>query len=105
AAEDRGVLPVTADPLARHPGYKALPKERQIEIGKNRQADHAQVGLQFESILISGMVIHTCGLPNGSPEFRYCSHEMIEEHNHTLMFQEMVNRIGMDVPEIGRAHV
>src|SRR5690606_7613043 len=101
AGEDRWILPVSADPLGRHPWYKALPKERQIEIGKYRQANIAKVGLQFESILISGMVIHNLGLPNGSPEFRYCSHEMIEEHNHTLMFQEMVNRIGVDVPGMG----
>ncbi len=101
AGEHRWVLPVSADPLGRHPWYQALPQDRQIEIGKYRQANIAKVGLQFESILISGMVTHNFGLPNGSPEFRYCSHEMIEEHNHTLMFQEMVNRIGMDVPGMG----
>jgi hypothetical protein len=37
-------------------------------------------------------------LPNGSPEFRYCLHEMTEECNHIQMFQELVNRIGTDVP-------
>jgi hypothetical protein len=37
-------------------------------------------------------------LPNGSPEFRYCMHEMTEECNHIQMFQELVNRIGVDVP-------
>ncbi|BAD56253.1 P-aminobenzoate N-oxygenase AurF [Nocardia farcinica] len=101
AGEERWILPQSADPLGRHPWYLALPKDKQIEIGKYRQANVAKVGLQFESILISGMVIHNFGLPNGSPEFRYCSHEMIEEHNHTLMFQEMVNRIGIDVPGMG----
>ncbi|MFC3966240.1 AurF N-oxygenase family protein [Nocardia jiangsuensis] len=99
--EERWILPPSADPLGRHPWYLALPKERQIEIGKYRQANIAKVGLQFEAILISGMMQHVFGLPNGSPEFRYCSHEMIEEHNHTLMFQEMVNRIGVDVPGMG----
>ncbi|MCP2278498.1 AurF N-oxygenase family protein [Nocardia amikacinitolerans] len=101
AGEERWILPRSADPLGRHPWYLALPKHKQIELGKYRQANVAKVGLQFESILISGMVIHNFGLPNGSPEFRYCSHEMIEEHNHTLMFQEMVNRIGIDVPGMG----
>ncbi|RJO69900.1 diiron oxygenase [Nocardia panacis] len=101
AGEERWVLPESADPLGRHPWYKALPLERKIAIGKYRQANIAKVGLQFESILISGMVVHNFNLPNGSPEFRYCSHEMIEEHNHTLMFQEMVNRIGLDVPGMG----
>jgi hypothetical protein len=40
--------------------------------------------------------------PNGSPEYRYCLHEAVEECNHTLMFQEMVNRIGADVPGMPR---
>ncbi|WP_084522630.1 AurF N-oxygenase family protein [Nocardia inohanensis] len=94
----RWILPAAADPLGRHPWYLAQSEERRIAIGKYRQANIAKVGLQFESILISGMQQYVFGLPNGSPEFRYCSHEMIEEHNHTLMFQEMVNRIGIDVP-------
>ncbi|RBO88368.1 para-aminobenzoate N-oxygenase AurF [Nocardia puris] len=101
AGEERWILPKSADPLARHPWYLALSKDEQITLGKYRQANIAKVGLQFESILISGMVTYNFGLPNGSPEFRYCSHEMIEEHNHTLMFQEMVNRIGIDVPGMG----
>lgn len=101
AGPHRWILPVSGDALGRHPWYRALSDERKIAIGKYRQANVAKVGLQFESILISGMVTHNFGLPNGSPEFRYCSHEMIEEHNHTLMFQEMVNRIGLDVPGMG----
>ncbi|MBY8858389.1 diiron oxygenase [Nocardia sp. CA2R105] len=101
AAPERWILPVSADPLGRHPWYLSQSKARQIEIGKYRQANVAKVGLQFESILISGMVNHTFALPNGDPEFRYCTHEMTEELNHTQMFQEMVNRIGADVPGMG----
>ena len=41
-------------------------------------------------------------VPNGSPEYRYCLHEAVEECNHTMMFQEMVNRIGADVPGMPR---
>ncbi|GAB4587946.1 AurF N-oxygenase family protein [Nocardia sp. IFM 10818] len=98
---ERWILPGSADPLGRHPWYLALSDEQKIAIGKYRQANVAKVGLQFESILISGMVQHTFSLPNGDPEFRYCTHEMAEELNHTLMFQEMVNRIGADVPGMG----
>src|SRR5262249_38860075 len=35
---------------------------------------------------------------NGSPEFRYAYHEIIEEAQHSLMFQEFVNRTGFDIP-------
>lgn len=101
ADPERWILPASADALGRHPWYRTQSTERQIEIGRYRQANVAKVGLQFESILISGMVNHTFSLPNGSPEFRYCTHEMAEELNHTLMFQEMVNRIGADVPGMG----
>ncbi|MFE6864802.1 diiron oxygenase [Nocardia sp. NPDC057668] len=101
AKPERWVLPASADPIGRHPWYLALSEEDKIAVGKYRQANVAKVGLQFESILISGMINHTFGLANGDPEFRYCSHEMSEEINHTLMFQEMVNRIGIDVPGMG----
>ena len=32
-------------------------------------------------------------LPNQSPEFRYCMHEMTEECNHIQMFQELESGI------------
>ncbi|WP_327147901.1 AurF N-oxygenase family protein [Nocardia sp. NBC_01329] len=98
---ERWILPKSGDTVGRHAWYRALSHEQKIALGKYRQANVAKVGLQFEAILISGMMQHIFGLPNGDPEFRYCSHEMIEEHNHTLMFQEMVNRIGVDVPGMG----
>lgn len=67
-----------------------------------RQANVAKVGLHFESILIRGLIQYAFSVPNGSPEFRYLNHESIEECNHTLMFQEMVNRLGVDVPGMPR---
>src|SRR3546814_15698330 len=61
-----------------------------------------KVGLQFENILIRGMMQYVFSLPNGSAEARYCTHESIEECNHTLMFQEMVNRVDSDAPGMSR---
>ncbi|MBJ8339404.1 diiron oxygenase [Antrihabitans sp. YC3-6] len=98
ANDERWILPESADPLTNGDWYRSLPKEKQIAIGMWRQANVAKVGLQFEQILINGMLNYIQTLPNGSPEFRYCTHEIIEEGNHTLMFQEMVNRVGMNVP-------
>ncbi|MFI6871237.1 diiron oxygenase [Nocardia sp. NPDC050406] len=95
--DDRWILPPT-DPFGGHPWYQALPRERQIAIGMWRQANVAKVGLQFENILIRGLMQYVFRVPNGSPEFRYCTHEAIEECNHTMMFQEVVDRIGVDVP-------
>ncbi|MBS9532345.1 diiron oxygenase [Mycobacterium sp. M1] len=91
-----------SDPLGRHPWYRAQPLDKQIEIGLWRQANIAKVTLQFESMLIRGLIHYASWVPNGSPEHRYCLHESVEECNHVLMFQELVNRIGVDVPGMRR---
>jgi hypothetical protein len=99
--DPRWVLSPT-DPLGQHPWYQAQPLDKQIAIGMWRQASSAKISLQLESILIRGLMYYTFWVPNGSPEYRYCLHESIEECNHTMMFQEMVNRIGVDVPGMPR---
>ncbi|TLF75216.1 AurF N-oxygenase family protein [Nocardia cyriacigeorgica] len=96
----RWILP-EADPLGRHPWYKSLPVEKQIAMGMWRQAGIAKVGLDFEQLLIRGLMQYVVSLPNGDPEFRFITHEAAEECNHTLMFQEMINRIGEDVIGMG----
>ncbi|MDF0529752.1 diiron oxygenase [Tsukamurella sp. 8F] len=96
--DDRWVLNERFDPIGRHEWYKAQPLEKQIAIGMWRQANVAKVGLQFESILIRGIMQYTAAQPNNSAEFRYATHEAKEECQHTLMFQEFVNRVGRDVP-------
>jgi P-aminobenzoate N-oxygenase AurF len=99
--DPRWVLPTT-DPLGNHPWYRAQPLDKQIAIGMWRQANMAKVGMQFEGILVRGLMHYTFWVPNGSPEYRYCVHESIEECSHSLMFQEVVNRIGVDVPGMPR---
>ncbi|GGK35176.1 AurF N-oxygenase family protein [Nocardia camponoti] len=94
----RWVLPAAVDPLGATRWYRDQPLERQIAIGRWRVANAVKVGAAFESILIRGMMQFAMTLPNGSPEFRYAMHEMTEECNHIQMFQELVNRIGVDVP-------
>ncbi|SIR99858.1 AurF N-oxygenase family protein [Williamsia sterculiae] len=94
--DPRWVLPA-ADLLGATDWYRGLPLHRQIEIGMYRQASIVKVGLQFEQILIGGIMNFAMRLPNGSPEFRYATHEATEECHHTQMFQELVNRIGAPV--------
>ncbi|SIR99560.1 AurF N-oxygenase family protein [Williamsia sterculiae] len=96
--DERWILSYDVDPIGRHKWYQEQPVEKQIAIGMWRQANVAKVGLQFESILIRGLMQYSFKLPNGAKEFRYTTHEAKEECNHTLMFQEFVNRTGVKVP-------
>ncbi len=96
--DPRWILPANADPLGSHPWYQAQSVERQIEIGLWRQANILRVGVQFENILIRGIMQYCFELRNGSPEFRYLMHEATEECHHNQMFQEAINRIDVDVP-------
>ncbi|MGB6179747.1 MAG: diiron oxygenase [Rhodococcus sp. (in: high G+C Gram-positive bacteria)] len=95
--DPRWILPA-ADPLGSTEWYRSQSHERQIEIGMYRQANVLKVGLQFEQILVAGIMNFALRLPNSTPEFRYSTHEATEECHHTQMFQELVNRIGIDVP-------
>jgi hypothetical protein len=55
-----------------------------------------KMGVVFESALKRGLLEFATRLPNNSPEFRYVYHEVIEEAQHSLMFQEFINRSGLD---------
>ena len=98
----RWVLPAGIDPLGGHPWYREQPLEKQIAIGLWRQANIMKVGLQFENILIRGIMQYVFKSANGSAEFRYLTHEATEECHHTQMFQQGVNAIGADVPGMPR---
>ena len=90
------------DPLGRTDWYRNLPSETQASLGLDLIASKMKIGLQFESILKQGLLRFAADLPNGSPEFRYCYHELIEEAQHSLMFQEFVNRSGFDARGLSR---
>lgn len=84
------------DPLGSTEWYRSLPQEERARIGLHRVATAMKTGAQFESVLKRGLLDYASTLPNGSPEFRYIYHEVIEEAQHSLMFQEFVNRSGFD---------
>lgn len=84
------------DPLGATAWYRGLPQEERARIGLHRVAAAMKTGAQFESVLKRGLLDYATTLPNGSPEFRYIYHEVIEEAQHSLMFQEFVNRSGFD---------
>jgi hypothetical protein len=78
--------------------YREQPAGVRSRIGLHLCATFMKIGTQFENVLQRGLLEFALGLPNGSPEFRYAYHECIEEGQHSLMFQEFVNRTGFDIP-------
>ena len=86
------------DPLGATPWYGAQPAGVRSAIGLHMITSFMKIGLEFESVLKRGLLEYAFRLPNGAPEFRYVYHEVIEEAQHSLMFQEFVNRSGFDVP-------
>lgn len=89
------------EPLGATEWYRSRGAATRARIGCDMSASKMKTGLQFESILQRGLLEFAGTLPNGSPEFRYAYHEIIEEAQHSLMFQEFVNRSGFDARGLG----
>lgn len=85
-------------PLGATAWYRDLPQATRAEIGLRSIVANMKAGLQFENILKRGLLEYAFKLPDHSAEFRYAYHEVIEEAHHSLMFQEFVNRSGLEVP-------
>ncbi len=86
------------EPLGSTSWYRALPAATRARLGAHLFASFMKIGVQFENVLQRGLLDYALSLPNGAPEFRYIYHEVIEEAQHSLMFQEFVNRSGLDEP-------
>ena len=84
------------DPLGATAWYRTLPAQTRARLGLEYVASTMKTGLEFERVLKRGLLEFAGTLPNGAPEFRYAYHEIIEEAQHSLMFQEFVNRSGFD---------
>jgi hypothetical protein len=94
------------DPLGRTDWYKSQPQEVRAAIGLHGIASKMQVGYFFEGVLKRGLLEHATTLAAGSPELRYVYHEVIEEAQHSLMFQEFAGRAGYGtVPKLPRQAV
>ena len=90
------------DPLGATDWYRSLPQATRAQFGMELIASFAKIGSQFENVLQRGLLEFALRLPNGSPEYRYCLHEVIEEGQHSLMFQEFVSRTGLPIPGLPR---
>lgn len=90
------------DPISQTDWYQALAPEDQARLSAFRVAVAMRTGWEFENVLQRGLLEIAFWMPNFRPEFRYLHHEIIEESQHTLMFQEFINRSGLDVKGMPR---
>jgi hypothetical protein len=88
---------MSLDPVIDTDWYRGLPADQRARYGMYRWAAAMKTGWHFENFLQRGLLAWVMRLPNGAPELRYAHHEIIEESQHTLMFQEFVNRTGLPV--------
>lgn len=86
------------DPLGASDWYRDQAPEQRSLLGLYRVAAFLKIGIEFETVLAHGLLNFASTLANGNPAFRYVYHEISEEAQHSLMFQELINRSGMDVP-------
>jgi hypothetical protein len=93
----RWVLPAW-DPVGSSNWYRDQPVDRQAAIGLHRASCTMKVAVDFEAGLQQGLVAFAALLPNGHPAFRYAYHEITEEAQHSMMFQEFIARSGFDIP-------
>lgn len=93
------------DGLAQTAWYQAQAPVVQARVGAHRVAAMMKTGWHFENLLQQGLLKYSFRLPNGSPQFRYVHHEIAEESQHTMMFQEFVDRTGLPVSGMPRATV
>jgi len=89
------------EPLGRTAWYRAQPPAIRARLGLHMIASQVKLGLEFERTLKQGLLEFASTLEDGAPEFRYAYHEVIEEAQHSLMFHELVERIGLEVPGLG----
>ncbi|MET0387678.1 MAG: diiron oxygenase [Polyangiales bacterium] len=89
-------------PLARSSWYVALDESARARFGLAWAVQSLKNGVRLEAGLSRGFLDLCPHLPNGSLEYRYVMHEVIEEGRHSLMFQEYINRSGLATRSVPR---
>ena len=83
-------------PLAQTAWYAGLPPTERARFGLVWLTQTLRYGIGFEAVLSRGLLEFCQTVPDRSPEARYALHEVIEEARHSQMFQELINRSGID---------
>lgn len=94
-ADPRLTLP-SDHPLASTGWYQGLAEEMRVRFFVAWTSQVLKYAIGFESVLSRGLLRFAQRLDNASPEYRYVMHEVVEETRHSMMFQELIRRLGQD---------
>ncbi len=94
---DPRLIESSVDPFTQSEWFENLSTEAKAQYCLYRYSSCLKTGWHFENLLQRGLLAIAFREKNGSETFRYVHHEIIEESQHTLMFQEYVNRSGLPV--------
>ena len=87
--------------LGRTRWYRSLPEATRARIGLHCTVAQLRVGMDFESILCRGLLELAFERAPGDADLRYAYQEVIEESQHSLMFQEFIHRTGLPSRGLG----
>lgn len=83
-------------PLARTAWHRALDPDTRARFGAEWLAQALKFAVGFEAVLSRGLLVFAQTLGNRTPEYRYVMHEVVEEGRHSMMFQELLDRLDAD---------
>src|SRR5262245_28549002 len=89
-------------PIGGSAWYRELPEATRTALGLDWTCQTLRTGIAFEAVLSRGLLEFARTLPNGSPQYRYAMHEVIEESHHSMMFHELIRRAGADPIDLPR---
>lgn len=89
-------------PLGKSAFYRSLPAATQAQLGLDMTCQVLKYGIGFESTFSRGLLEFANSRPNRDITHRYALHEVIEEAEHSLMFQGFIDRSGSDPRPVSR---
>jgi len=81
------------EPLAQTRWYANLDAHTQTRFGAEWTAQSLKYAIGFEAVLSRGLLAWAQQAPNQTPDYRYVMHEVVEEARHSMMFQEVIDRL------------
>jgi hypothetical protein len=93
--DDARLRVLSFDPLSDSEWYRSLTPADQARAGAWKFASSLKTGWHFENLMCQSFLHRMLYSDGAGPEYRYHYHEVIEECQHTLMFNELIQRLGV----------